>query len=112
MTNPSSLASARRNALIWSVSLRSLAEVVKCEMVMTVDAGKNSFEAVEIAEIFNQFGIKYLLPTRLDLTRRIGSLISIAGCCRIGFCAASVSSGIAQGLASVNHKSLAKLILS
>lgn len=92
--------------------LRSLAEVVKCEMVMTVDAGKNSFEAVEIAEIFNQFGIKYLLPTRLDLTRRIGSLISIAGCCRIGFCAASVSSGIAQGLASVNHKSLAKLILS
>lgn len=92
--------------------VRLLAEAVKCEIVMTVDAGKNSYESVEIAEIFNQFGIKYILPTRLDLTRRIGSLLSVAGCCRIGFCAASVSSSIAQGLAAINNKSLAKLILS
>ncbi len=91
--------------------LRGLAEVVKSDIVLTADAGKNSYEAVEIAEIFNQFGVKYLLPTRLDLTRRIGSLISIAGCCRTGFCAASVNSSIAQGLAAINHKSLAKLIL-
>lgn len=92
--------------------VRLLVEAVKCEIVMTVDAGKNSYESVEIAEIFNQFMIKYILPTRLDLTRRIGSLLSIAGCCRTGFCAASVSSSIAQGLAEINNKSLAKLILS
>ena len=93
-------------------SLKNIFEVVKSEIMMTVDAGKNSYEAVEIAEIFKQFGVKYILPTRLDLTRRIGSLISIAGCCHMGFCAASVSSKIAQGLTNVNHKSLAKLILS
>lgn len=92
--------------------LNGLSEVVKSDVILTFDAGKNSYEAVEIAEIFNQFGIKYLLPTRLDLTRRIGALISIAGCCRVGFCAASVSSSIAQGLAPINNKSLAKLILS
>jgi len=92
--------------------LQGLVDSVKSEIILTVDAGKNSYESVEIAEIFSRFGITYVLPTRLDLTRRIGSLISIAGCCRIGFCAASVSSSIAQGLADINKKSLAKLILS
>lgn len=93
-------------------NLHNQTEAIKSDIILTVDAGKNSFEAVEIAEIFNQFGVKYLLPTRLDLTRRIGSLLSIAGCCRMGFCAASVSSSIARGMAPITAKNLSKLILS
>ena len=93
-------------------NLHNQTEAVKSDVILTVDAGKNSFEAVEIAEIFKQFGVKYLLPTRLDLTRRIGSLLSIAGCCRMGFCAASVSSSIARSMAPITAKNLSKLILS
>ena len=93
-------------------NLHNQTEAIKSDIILTVDAGKNSFEAVEIAEIFNQFGVKYLLPTRLDLTRRIGSLLSIAGCCRMGFCASSVSSSIARGMAPITAKNLSKLILS
>ena len=92
--------------------LKSLAKAVPSDIIMTIDAGKNTYEAVEIAENFSEIGVKYIMPTRLDLTRRIGSLISVASCCKLNFCSASVSSSIAKGLSDINAKSLTKLILS
>ena len=80
--------------------------------ILTMDAGKNTFEAVEIADVFAEIGARFLLPTRLDLTRRIGALLSVAACCEFGFCAASVSSSIAKGLSSVDGEALAKLVLA
>lgn len=87
-------------------------EVVKNQAILTVDTGRNTFEAVEIAEIFAKIGARCLLPTRLDLTRRIGSIMSVAACCDFSFCAASVSSSIANGLAPIDSKALAKLVLT
>ncbi len=89
-----------------------LTEAVRADMILTMDAGKNTFEAVEIADIFAEIGARFLLPTRLDLTRRIGALLSVAACCEFGFCSASVSSSIAKGLSPVDGKALAKLVLS
>lgn len=89
-----------------------LSEVVKAEVILTVDAGRNTYESVEIAEIFAGIGAEYVLPTRLDLTRRIGSVLSVAACCDFYFCAASVSSSIANGLAPIDNQSLAKLVLA
>lgn len=88
------------------------AEVIKNQAVLTMDTGRNTFEAVEIAEIFAKIGASCLLPTRLDLTRRIGAVLSVAACCNLGFCAGSVSSSIANGLAPIDSKSLAKLVLT
>ena len=42
-----------------------LAEAVRADMILTMDAGKNTFEAVEIADIFAEIGARFLLPTRL-----------------------------------------------
>lgn len=89
-----------------------LSEVVKSDVILTIDAGRNAYEAVEIAEIFSKIGADRILPTRLDLTRRIGSVLSVAACCNFGFCSASVSSSIANGLAPIDNYSLAKLILA
>ena len=89
-----------------------LAEAVRADMILTMDAGKNTFEAVEIADIFAEIGARFLLPTRLDLTRRIGALLSVAACCEFGFCSASVSSSIAKGLSPVDGEALAKLVLA
>ncbi len=89
-----------------------LTEAVRADVILTMDAGKNTMEAVEIADVFAEIGAKYLLPTRLDLTRRIGALLSVAACCDFGFCGASVSSSIAKGLSKVDNASLAKLVLS
>lgn len=89
-----------------------LGEVVKNQAILTIDTGRNTFEAVEIAEIFAKIGACCLLPTRLDLTRRIGSIMSVAACCDFSFCAASVSSSIANGLAPIDSRALAKLVLT
>ncbi len=86
-------------------------DAVQGQKILTLDAGRNTMEAVEIGEIFMDMGAQYLLPTRLDLTRRIGMVLSVAACCDLGYYAASVSSSIANGLAEINNKSLAKLIL-
>ena len=85
---------------------------LKCDKILTFDAGRNVYEAVEAAEIFSELGATGLLPTRLDLTRRIGSILSIADCCNMALSGASVSASIAKGMAEMNAASLAKLILS
>lgn len=77
-----------------------------------MSAGTNTFEAIEVAEVFTELGASKLLPTRLDLTRRLGSLLSVAACCELDFCAGSVSSNIAGGLAEITPGGLAKLILA
>ncbi|MDD4556695.1 MAG: hypothetical protein PHE89_05150 [Alphaproteobacteria bacterium] len=87
-------------------------DAVKGDVILTMDCGRNTYEAVEIADIFVKIGATYLLPTRLDLTRRIGSILSVASCLNMSFCSASVSGSIVKGLASVDYKSLAKLILA
>lgn len=88
------------------------ADSLKCEKILTFDAGRNVYEAVEAAEIFAELGADILLPTRLDLTRRVGSILSIADCCNMRLCAASVGSSIAKGLAELDSKALARLVLS
>lgn len=92
--------------------LSLLTEAVKADMILTMDAGRNQYEAVESADIFCSAGAEYLLPTRMDLTRRVGALLSVAGCTGLSFCSAGVSSKIASGLADVSSGSLAKLVLS
>lgn len=87
-------------------------ECIKADKFLTLDAGRNPFDAVEAADVFTQIGARNILPTRMDLTRRIGAVISAAACCGLSFGSASVSSSIAKGLAVVDNKSLAKLILA
>ncbi len=87
------------------------AEAIKCDKILTLDAGRNVLDALESAEIFADMGVRFLLPTRMDLTRRIGTVLSVADYCKFSFCVASIGSSIASGLAPVDSKSLAKLIL-
>ena len=88
------------------------ADCIKGDKFMVMDAGRNVPEAIEAAEIFKDMGADYLLPTRLDMTRRLGAVLSAAGCCRLAFCAAGVNASIANGLAVVSSAALARLILA
>ena len=96
-----------------SKELARLAEIcraVACRKILVADAGHNAEEAVEAAELFSGLGLDCLLPTRLDLTRRLGAVLSVAAAgYKLGY--ASVSSSITKGLARVTNQSLTKLIL-
>ena len=91
--------------------VNSIVEVVNGDMILTMASGLNTYEAIEIAEVFTEIGARYLMPTRMDLTRRIGGLLSVASCCELQFSSASVSASIAKGLAEISPRSLARLIL-
>lgn len=88
------------------------AEAIKGDKILVLDAGRNTFEAVEIADIFTSLGVQYFLPTRMDLTRRVGMILSVANCCELTLGSASVSASIANGLADIDAVSLSKLILN
>jgi len=88
------------------------ADCLKGDKFLVMDAGRNVPEAIETAEIFKDMGAAYLLPTRLDMTRRLGAVLSAAGTCRLAFCAAGVNASIANGLAAVGSAALARLILA
>lgn len=92
--------------------VEELTDSIKADKILVQDAGRNTLEAVETSEIFGRLGTSLIVPTRLDMTRRIGSVVSAAYCSRLSFCAAGVSSNIAKGLATVTPASLARLLLT
>lgn len=87
-------------------------ESVKSNCILTMDAGKNTREAIEISEIFAKIGADFLLPTRLDMTHRIGSFVSSAYANHLGLCCGGISSSIAHGLADITPESLSRLLIS
>lgn len=92
--------------------IEELIDTIKADKILVHDAGRNTLEAIETAEIFTRLGANIILPTHLDMTRRIGSIISSAYCNHLSFCSGSVSSNIAKGLADITPISLAHLLLS
>lgn len=89
-----------------------ITEALKADCILTMDAGRNAYDAAEAAEVFYGLGARFIMPTRMDLTRRIGAILTVADCCDMSFCGASVSDSIATGLAAIDNKSLAGLVLA
>lgn len=92
--------------------LQELITLTEGETILTFDAGYNAYDAGETGALFAQVGAKCLLPTKLDLCRRMGGLLSAAaeGGYRLGW--ASVSANIANGLTSLDIPALSGALLA
>ena len=95
--------------------LKKLTELISAaggETFMTLDAGYNAYDAGEAARLFAEAGATNLLPTKLDLCRRVGGLLTAAeeGGFRLGY--ASVSASLNKGLVRFDAPSLARLLLA
>ncbi len=91
--------------------LRALLSAGDVEPVLVLPAGLDALEASDMALAFKAVGVRRLLVTRLDITRRLGSLLAIAHRARLSFCDASVSSKVAEGLTTLNPMALARMII-
>jgi len=89
-----------------------LIDSLKSDKILVQDAGRNTLETVETGDLFKRLGVEFLLPTHLDMTRRIGSFVSSAYCNHLKLCAGSISSDIAKGLADMTPEALARLLLT
>jgi len=103
-TNPFDVAERRE--------LRALIEAAGAEPVLVVPAGGDAVDTMEHARIFREEGCSRLAVTRLDMTRRLGSIVAAADALHLGFAEAGLSSAIADGLTPFNPVLLARLLLA
>lgn len=91
--------------------LKALLSAGEVEPVLVIPAGLDALEAADMAMAFRAVGVRRMLVTRLDMARRLGSLLAIAGKARLAFCDASVSSKVAEGLTPLNPLAFARMMM-
>lgn len=91
--------------------LRAMLSAGEVEPVLVLPAGLDALEAADMALAFKAVGVRRMLVTRLDMARRLGSLLAIAARARLSFCDASVSSKVAEGLTALNPLALARMMI-
>ncbi len=91
--------------------LTELADAAQIERILVIAAGGDALETAELAASFMTIKPTRLLVTRLDMVRRLGSILAAADASGLPFCDVSVTPDIASGLRAINPVSLARLLL-
>jgi flagellar biosynthesis protein FlhF len=81
------------------------------EAVLTLPAGLDASEGVDMAQEFRNLGATRLLVTRLEMTRRLGSMLRIAYDARLPFANYSASNKVTEAPQPFNPVALARLVL-
>jgi flagellar biosynthesis protein FlhF len=92
-------------------SIRALAEAAGAEIVLVMAAGSDAAEASEIAAVYGAAaGARWLVATRLDLARRLGSVLAAAaaGPPLVEF---GIGPGAADGLVPATPAALAQRLM-
>lgn len=91
--------------------LASLIEAANVEPILVLAAGGDAIEAAEIGEAFAGVGATRLLSTRLDTTRRLGSIIAAADAAPLMFCDVSSTPHVVNGISSIDAGAMSRMIL-
>ena len=83
---------------------------IDADPVLVLAAGLDAIEAAEIAESFADLGANRMITTRIDQTRRLGSVLSAAHVGGLAIADAGVTPHVADGLTALNPVSLARLL--
>lgn len=92
-------------------TLRAQVRSLRAEPVLVLPAGSDPLEAADIARAFASVGARRMIATRLDMSRRFGSLLAAAAAGGLAFAGVGISPFVADGLAALNPLSLARLLL-
>jgi len=93
---------------------KNLAAIIKAsgaKPILVLPADLDSSDAIDMAKEFQLLGAKKLLPTRLDMTRRLGGLLRTAFETRLTLCNFSASPKVTEPPFPLNPVSLARLVL-
>ncbi len=82
-----------------------------CEPVLVLPAAIDAYESEDLSEIYQPLGVRALLPTRLDMARRYGGLLSAAYAGKLSFIEAGISQNVAGGLDRLTPKKLAHYLM-
>lgn len=94
--------------------MRDLARLITAgdiEPVMVMPAGADADECGEMARVYATLGVRSMLPTRLDIARRLGGLLGAAHHGGLIFADASNTPKVADGLIGLSPRRLAHLLM-
>ena len=91
--------------------LRPFVQAAQADICLVMAAGSDPLEAAEVSRAFTELGATRLIITRLDLARRLGSLLVAAEAGRLKLADASVTSVVVEGLNPLNPVAMARLLL-
>lgn len=91
--------------------IAKLIELPNMEPLLVLQAGTDAEESAEIARAFSSVGVHHLLPTRLDIARRLGGLLAAAHHGSLIFSDASNTPKVAEGLFALNPQNLSRLLM-
>lgn len=91
--------------------LTQAGQAARAELVLVLPAGGDAAESAEAAAAFKAVGARALIATRLDITRRLGGLLSAMAGGRLALLALSSSPHIGDALLPVNPVALARLFM-
>ena len=92
-------------------ALRAQVRAARAEPVLVLPAGADPLEAADIARAFASVGARRMIATRLDMSRRFGSLLAAAAAGQLAFAGVGISPFVADGISALNPLSLARLLL-
>ena len=81
------------------------------DLIVTLPGGMDMEESTEIARAFAVLGAKWLLPTRIDMSRRLGGILAAAEQGNLSFVGMGHKPDIADGFVDLDAKSLAQIFL-
>lgn len=79
--------------------------------VLVLPAGIDADESGEMARVFATIGATEILPTRVDIARRLGSLLAAAHQGGLSFADVSNTPKVAEGLSPITPASLSQLLV-
>ncbi|WP_424814654.1 GTP-binding protein [Roseococcus sp. YIM B11640] len=100
--NPFDLAQAKR--------LLELIRAADADPVLVLPAGLDAEESAEIARAFHLLGARHLLPTRLDMARRLGGVLAAAAA-GLALTEAGTGPQVAHGMTTLTPAWLAERLL-
>lgn len=91
--------------------LQVLASTAQAAVILVLPAGLCPEEAADLARAYAEAGATHLIATRLDLTRRLGSVLAAAHAAGLALAEAGIGPGAADGLAPLTPDLLATRLL-
>lgn len=92
-------------------TLAALAATAAATPVLVLPAGLDAAEAADLASAFAALGARRMVATRLDLARRLGSILAAAATAGLALAEAGVGPGAADGLVPLTPAFLAARLL-
>ena len=93
------------------VRVAELVATIAAEPILTLPAGGDAEDAMEIGQVFGGIGASRMVVTRLDAARRLGAILAAADGGALAFSNVSISPHVARGFQTLGADELARLLL-